>query len=124
MAIVDDDEDVREAFSDLLLVLGLQCRAFDRAETLLAEYEPGAFDCIVTDVRMSGMSGLQLLQRLRGLDASLPVIVITSDTDPSMRVRALAGGAHAHLIKPVEDHVLLRHLESALIGRWKAPLSG
>jgi FixJ family two-component response regulator len=124
VAIVDDDDDVREALSDLVLVLGLDCRTFDRAEALLAEFEPGTFDCIVTDARMPGMNGLQLLQRLRGLDASVPVIVITSDADPTIRSRALEGGAHAHLVKPIEARVLLVHLESALAGRGKRSPNG
>src|SRR5262245_23726783 len=82
VAVVDDDDDVREALSDLLLVLGLLCCTFDRAEALLAAYEPGLFDCIITDVRMPGISGLDLLRRLRSLDQPVPVIVITSDTNP------------------------------------------
>jgi len=114
VAIVDDDDGMREALSDLLLVLGLSCRTFDRAETLLAEYEPGIFDCIITDVRMPGISGLDLLRRLRSFGEPVPVIVITSDTDPKTRSQALEGGAHAYLTKPIEDHVLLGHLKSAL----------
>jgi len=118
VAIVDDDDDVREALSDLLLVLGLECRAFDRAEALLAEFVPG------TDARMPGMSGLQLLRRLRDLDASVPVIIITSDTDSTIRSRALEGGAYAHLVKPIEDRILLLHLEFALSGKWKGSPNG
>lgn len=124
VAIVDDSVDVREALSDLLLVSGIECRAFDRAGALLAEFEPGVFDCVITDVRMPEMSGLQLLQRLRNLDASLPVIIITSDTDPMIGMRALQDGAHAHLTKPIEDDVLLRHLESALTGKWNGISDG
>ena len=114
VAVVDDDDDVREALSDLLLVLGLSCRTFDRAEALLAEYEPGVFDCIITDVRMPGISGLDLLRRLRSLDAPVPVIVITSDTNPKTCAQAFEAGAHACLTKPVEDDILLDHLTSAL----------
>jgi two-component system, LuxR family, response regulator FixJ len=114
VAVVDDDDDVREALSDLLLVLGLSCRTFDRAEALLVEYEPGLFDCIITDLRIPGMGGLNLLRRLRSVDAPVPVIVITSDTDPKTRSQALEGGALAYLTKPIEDHVLLSHLRSAL----------
>lgn len=114
IAIVDDDDDVREALSDLILVLGLSYRAYDRAEALLAAYGPGVFDCVITDVRMSGMSGLELLRELRRIDGSVPVIVITSDTSPKTRAQALAGGAHACLTKPVADGVLLEHLKSAL----------
>ena len=114
VAIVDDDDDVREALSDLLAVLGLSCRTFDRAEALLSAYGPGVFDCIITDVRMPGIGGLDLLRRLRSLDPTVSVIVITSDTTPKTCSQALATGAHACLTKPVEDDVLLDHLRSAL----------
>jgi len=114
IAIVDDDDDMREALSDLLLVLGLSNRAYDRAEALLAEYEPGAIDCVITDVRMPGMSGLELLGLLRSIDVAVPVIVITSDTNVKTRMQALEGGAHAFMTKPVEDDALLGHLQSAL----------
>jgi two-component system response regulator FixJ len=114
VAIVDDDEGMRDALSELLLVLDLACRTFDRAEALLAEYEPGRFDCIITDVRMPGINGLDLLRRLRSFDAPTPVIIITSDTNPNACAQALKEGAHAFLTKPVEDHVLLGHLKSAL----------
>ena len=114
VAIVDDDEGVRDALSDLLLVLDLASRTFDRAEALLSEYEPGLFDCIITDVKMPGISGLDLLRRLRSHGAPTPVIVITSDAHPNACAQALEAGAHAFLTKPVEDHVLLGHLNSAL----------
>jgi two-component system, LuxR family, response regulator FixJ len=114
IAIVDDDDDVRQALSDLLLVLGLSSSTYDRAEAFLAAYEPGVFACLVTDVRMSGMSGLELLLHLRRVGDAVPVIVITSDTSPKTRLQALEGGAHAFMTKPVEDSVLLGHLQSAL----------
>ena len=114
VAIVDDDEAVREALSDLLVVMDVACRTFDRAEAFMAEYVPGHFGCLITDVAMPGMSGLELQERLRELDSSMPVIIITADTSRATRVRALRGGAHACLTKPVNDEVLFRHLESAL----------
>lgn len=114
VAVVDDDDDVREALSDLLLVLGLVSCTFDRAEAFLAAYKPGVFDCVITDVRMPGISGLDLLRRLRSLDPPIPVIIITSDTNPKTRAHALAAGAHACLTKPVEDDLLLDRLTSAL----------
>ena len=70
------------------------------------------------------MSGLQLLQRLRDLHASVPIIVITSDADPTIRSRVQEGGAHAYLLKPIESRVLLTHLESALAGRGKRSPNG
>jgi two-component system response regulator FixJ len=114
VAIIDDDEAVREALSDLLLVLDLSCRTFDRAEAFMAEYVPGRFDCLITDVSMPGHSGLDLLQRLRSIGSSMPVIIITADTNPTTRSRAMKGGAHAYLTKPVSSEALLCHLQSAL----------
>jgi two-component system response regulator FixJ len=119
VAIVEDDEAVREALSDLLAVLNLSHRTFDRAESFLSEYAPGQFECLITDVRMPGISGLELQQRLRTLGSSMPVIIITSATDPRNRARALEGGAHAFLTKPVSDDVLIRHLRSAM--HWESP---
>ena len=123
VAIVDDDDDMRDALSDLLLVLGLSVRAFDRADALLAAYETDAFDCVITDLRMPGIDGLDLLTRLQALDASVRVIVVTSDTDPRTRARAIDAGAHVLLTKPLEDRVLIAHLASVLgrdllAGRW------
>ena len=114
VAIIDDDESVREALSDLLLVQDLSCRTFDRAEAFMADYVPGRFDCLITDVSMPGHSGLDLLQRLRTIGSSMPVIIVTADTNPTTRSRAMRGGAHAYLTKPVSSDALLRHLQSAL----------
>jgi two-component system response regulator FixJ len=114
VAIVDDDEAVREALSDLLLVLELSCRTFDRAEAFMADYVPGRFDCLITDVSMPGHSGLDLLQHLRNIGSAMPVIVITADTKPATRSRAMRCGAYTLLTKPIETEALLRHLQSAL----------
>jgi two-component system, LuxR family, response regulator FixJ len=114
VAIIDDDEAVREALSDLLLVLELSSRTFDRAEAFMADYVPGRFDCLITDVSMPGHSGLDLLQRLRSIGSSMPVIIVTADTNPATRSRAMGGGAYAYLTKPVNSDALFRHLQSAL----------
>ena len=114
IAIVDDDDDMREALADLLLAHGLSSSTYDRAEAFLAQYAPGAFGCIVTDVRMPGMSGLELLRHLRRLGDAVPVVVVTSDSSPKARLQALEAGAHAFMTKPVEDAALLGHLQSAL----------
>lgn len=120
VAIVDDDEAVREALSELLQVLDLPCRTFDRAEAFMAEYVPGRFDCLITDVSMPGHTGLDLLQRLRRIGSPMPVIVVTADADPMTRSCAMRGGAHAYLTKPVSDVALLCSLQSAL-GRAGPP---
>jgi two-component system, LuxR family, response regulator FixJ len=80
----------------------------------MADYVPGRFDCLITDVSMPGRSGLDLLQHLRRIGSSMPVIIVTADTSPTTRSRAIRGGAHAYLTKPVGSETLLRHLQSAL----------
>jgi FixJ family two-component response regulator len=117
IAIVDDDEAIREAFSDLLHVMGCSCQVFDRAEAFLAADGPNRFDCLITDIRMPGISGLELLERLKAMGSTIPMIVVTSFDDPLSRSRALASGAHAYLTKPVTDDVLLQSLKTALPGR-------
>jgi FixJ family two-component response regulator len=114
IAVVDDDEGMRLALSELLQVLALSCLTFDGPEAFLAAYAPGAFDCLITDICMPGMSGLELQQRLRSLGSTIPVIVLTSSTDPVSPSRALNDGAVAYLSKPVDDDTLIRHLRVAL----------
>ena len=80
----------------------------------MAEYIPGRFDCLITDVSMPGHSGLDLLQRLRSIGSSIPVIVVTADTNPTTRLRAIGAGAHAYLTKPASSDALIGHLRSAL----------
>jgi two-component system response regulator FixJ len=114
IAIVDDDAEMRDALCDLLLVEGLASRAFESAEAFLEAYAPGAFVCVVSDVRMPGMTGLELLARLKQSDPDLPVIVVTAATDPQAPQKALDGGARAFLAKPVRDAELLGHLATIL----------
>jgi len=114
VAVVDDDESVRQALCDLLSVMDIDCRAFDRAEAFLMAYRADAFDCLITDVRMPGLSGLDLQDRLRALGASMPVIFLSADDSAATRSRALSGGAFAYLTKPVGDEALYACLQSAL----------
>jgi FixJ family two-component response regulator len=122
IAVVDDEEAIRDALSDLLLVMGYSCQTFDRAEAFLAAHTPNRFDCLITDIRMPGMSGLDLLQHLQAAGSTMPMIVVTSMTDPATRSRALASGAHAYLTKPVTDEALLQSLRTALPGREVPPM--
>jgi two-component system response regulator FixJ len=80
----------------------------------MAEYVPGKFDCLITDVSMPGQSGLDLLKRMRVIGSLMPVIVITANTNPAIRSRAMRYGAFAYLTKPIEGEELLQHLQSAL----------
>jgi two-component system response regulator FixJ len=113
-AIVDDDKAMREALSELVEVFDFACMAFDGSESFLAAHVRGRFAGLVTDLNLLGESGLQLQQRLRTLDPGLPVIIISAQTDPATRARVLASGALAYLTKPINDQVLLRHLNAAL----------
>jgi two-component system response regulator FixJ len=113
-AIVDDDKAMREALSELVEVFDFACLTFDGGESFLAAHAPGRFAGLVTDLNLLGESGLQLQQRLKTLDPSLPVIIISAQTDPATRARALASGAMAYLTKPINDQVLLRYLNAAL----------
>jgi two-component system, LuxR family, response regulator FixJ len=114
IAVVDDDAAMREALFELLQVLDLSCRTFDGAEAFLAAYAPGSFDCLITDIRMPSITGLELQQKLNSLGSTMPVIVVTSSNDPLTRSRSLQEGAIAYLSKPVNDEVLIRHLMTAL----------
>ena len=90
----------------------------------MAEYVPGRFDCLITDVSMPGHSGLDLLRRLRSIGSSMPVIIVTADTNPTTRSRAMRGGADAYLTKPVSSEALFRHLRSALRRAGPSPDGG
>lgn len=120
IAIVDDDEAMRDALCELVQVMGFSTEAFDCAAAFLANHAPGRFDCLITDVRMPGMDGIDLQRRLRAFGSAMPVVMITSAPDPAGRARALQGGACAYLAKPVDDDALLDHLRSAL-GRDEGP---
>ncbi|TGX56295.1 response regulator [Sphingomonas gei] len=111
---MDDDGAVREALCDLLLVEGLLARPFDGAAAFLAQADVGEVDCIVTDVRMPEIDGLELQARLRAQGSSVPVIFITSSVADSTRAQAMRGGATAWFTKPVADQALLDALRRAL----------
>lgn len=117
IAVVDDDAGMREALSELIEVLDFDSRPFDGGPSLLASYRPGSYDCIVTDVRMPGMDGLELQRRLRELDADVPIIFVTSYEDEAIRTRALEMGARRFLSKPVNADELYDELKAAIDGR-------
>lgn len=117
IAIVDDDEAVREALCDLLQVEGLTARPYDSGTAFLADERAYECDCLVTDVRMPEVDGLELQHRLRARGFKLPVIFITSSDDRLARAQALNCGAAAWFTKPVADETLLGALRAALDGR-------
>lgn len=114
IAIVDDDEAMRDALFDLLQVEGLSARTFGDAGSFLASVAIDAFDCVITDVRMPGIDGLELQRRLRALGLPIPVIFVTSAEDEASRAQAMADGATAYLPKPLASAELLHELSIAL----------
>lgn len=101
-------------------VLDLDCLTFGSVDGFFASYAPGLFDCVVTDVRMPKTDGLEFQRRLKAVAPDLPVIFITAYADAQTKQQALAGGAHAFLLKPVEQSALHRCLREAL-GQKVAP---
>lgn len=114
IAVVDDDEAMRDALSELLHLMSMECRTFERAEAFIAASSQECFDCLITDLRMPGMSGMELIRELKALGSRLPVIVITSSMEVESRSEAIAGGAFAYLTKPVGEELLTRTLNEAL----------
>lgn len=112
--VVDDDDDVRDALELLLLAEGLPSRSFAGAADFLEAYEPSFSGCLVLDVRMPGMSGLELQERLRERAAVLPILFVTGHGDVPMAVRALRAGAFDFLEKPYDDQELLDRVREAL----------
>jgi len=105
--IVDDDQEVREAIELLMDSVGLAARSFDSAQAYLDGFDPSLPGCMVLDVRMKGMSGLDLQQRLTTEPLHPPIIVITGHGDVPMAVRAVKSGAVDFIEKPFNDQVLL-----------------
>ena len=114
VAIVDDDESVRRALEGLLKAVGLRALGFASAEEFLNSGEQNNTACLVTDIRMPGMSGLDLQARLNSQNLKIPTIFITAHGDANMRMQALRAGAVEFLAKPFNDDVLLEHVRAAL----------
>jgi two-component system response regulator FixJ len=112
--VIDDDEAVRESIDFLLRAAGLSVRTYDTATSFLEAAPKIAAGCIITDVRMPGLSGLELLRRLQEMQVGLPVIVITGHGDVPLAVEAMKWGAVDFLEKPFDDDVLLASVRAAL----------
>ena len=112
--VVDDDRAMRHSLSLLLGSVGLRVRTYPTAAAFLESYHPARHGCLVLDVRMPGMSGLQLLQALKARGADLPAIVITGHADVPMAVRAMRIGAMDFLEKPFDENALIAGVRQAL----------
>jgi FixJ family two-component response regulator len=112
--LVDDDEPVRQAVSLLLRSAGLPCETFASGDEFLAAFDPARPGCLVVDMRMPGMSGLDLQARLQEAGHAIPVIVITGHGDVPAAVRALKQGAVDFIEKPFNEQILLDAVNRAL----------
>jgi two-component system response regulator FixJ len=112
--VIDDDEAVRQSIEFLLRTSGVTARTYDSASAFLDVLPTIESGCIITDVRMPGISGIELLRQLGETRTRIPVIVITGHGDVPLAVEAMKNGAVDFLEKPFEDELLLRSVRSAL----------
>ena len=114
VAIVDDDDLMRTALQGLLKSAGLLSQSFASAEEFLGSGLQHETACLITDIRMPGVSGLELQARLNGDHCRIPTILITAHGDAKMRMQAISAGARDFLAKPFDDEVLLQSVRAAM----------
>jgi FixJ family two-component response regulator len=114
VAVVDDDELLRASLQRLLKVAGLDVISFGTAGDFLRSSKLRDVGCLVADIRMPGMSGLELLAKLKAEDCPIPTIFITAHADGEMRLQAMRAGAVEFLTKPFDDGILLERVRMAL----------
>ena len=117
VAVVDDDESVQRALQDLIESDGLPALCFSSAEQFLGSEARGKAACLIADIRMPGMSGLELQAKLKAERCRIPVIFITAHGDAGIRIHAMRQGAVEFLSKPFDGAVLLEIVHTAL-ERW------
>ena len=114
IAIIDDDEAMQDSLRDLMEAAGLVARCFGSAEEFLESDLHTRAACLILDIRMPKMSGLQLQARLKEDGCNIPIIFITAHGDARMRIRAMREGAVEFLAKPFDHHLLLKRVRAAL----------
>jgi FixJ family two-component response regulator len=114
VAVVDDDDLLRDALRRLLKASGLGAISFESAEDLLNSGRLSEIACLIADVRMPGISGLELQARLKTERCEIPIIFITAHGDAKMRIQAMRDGAVEFLTKPFDNAVLIEMVRSAL----------
>ena len=117
VSVVDDDVSVRESLPDLLREFGYAAEAFASAEEFLASGVIGRTRCLILDIAMPGMSGLELQGELVRRQQAPPIVFITASRDEAVRSRALRAGAVEYLLKPFSEETLLNTIKAALEGR-------
>lgn len=115
--LVDDDADFRASFKTLMKSVSIPQLSFASAEEFLAGFEQKNIGCIVLDARLGGMSGLELLERLRSQNILIPVVLLTGHADVPLAVRAMRLGAIDVLVKPFKDDALIERIKEG-IHRW------
>ena len=114
IVIVDDDESVQSALQDLIEADGLTAKCFGSAEGFLESGLQRRAACLITDIRMPGMSGLDLQAKLKADGYKTPIIFITAHGDTKVRIQAMREGAVEFLMKPFDDQVLMRRVHAAV----------
>ena len=114
MAIVDDDDALRNSLDNLLRSVGFRVQGFASAEAFLQAQHAPETACLILDVRLPGMNGLELQQQLGAAHGHIPIIFVTAYADDDVRAHALAAGAVAFLSKPCREEDLLHAIEAAL----------
>src|SRR4029077_11971945 len=120
IAIVDDDKSVQSALQDLIESEGLSALCFGSAELFLASGAQRKAACLIADVRMPGISGLELQAKLKADRCRIPIIFITAHGDAKMRIQAMRDGAVEFLTKPFDNAVLLETVHAAIEDHAKA----
>jgi FixJ family two-component response regulator len=114
VAVVDDDDSVRTAIQGLLRSVGLPSQMYASGEEFLDSGQQHQTACLITDIRMPGMSGLDLQARLNAENCQIPTIFITAHGDQELRLQAIRAGAVEFLSKPFDDELLLENVRAAL----------
>ena len=115
IAVVDDDHSVRESLARLIRSVGFGVQVFESAEAFLSASPGRQPDCLILDIRMPGMNGLELQRELSASNRDLPVIFITAHgSDEEVRARALEAGAVDYLLKPLREEEVLKAIDAAL----------
>ena len=119
ICVVDDDESMREAISTLIVSMGLSVEEFPTAEDFLNSGRSQLFDCLILDVRMPGVGGLEVQRRLAADNCTVPIVFITAHYNKEERTRAMKAGAIDFLSKPFTEQELLKAISAALRVRGK-----
>lgn len=116
VAVIDDDSSVRRALQRILKVLDVYAEGFASGEDFLASLHSRRPDCVVLDLHMPGLNGLEVQRRIAEMTERLPVVIVTGHHEPGMRERCLSAGASCYLRKPIDGRLLRDAIEAAVAG--------